>query len=336
MVSAIQMPQVRDDLVGYCSSSLVGTIIANHALAGGETDLPMPERGYPTLDAMLDAYQRRLTTLAGVAELYHVSAEMVAVADAARATMPGYRLHPEDLPAERGLLVADVPFGRFDPDGDPEQMSRLDQHYVAQRARTGRELVQVACVGALWGPAFDRHGRPGVLVVTWSDASRLAEFREHEGAPVEEIRLLRSLGALSYHDETVLPFGEHYDPTRPDQPVANAMLATLMCMWLLMNQPIVATEEQPLPRQTRRRLERAGSPVPKVRVVRLRQARRPGPEQADAGRTYTNRRWIVRGHWRDQWFPSLERHRPIYIPAHIKGPDGAPLIITEKVHDWRR
>ncbi|CRK54608.1 conserved protein of unknown function [Rhodococcus sp. RD6.2] len=57
-------------------------------------------------------------------------------------------------------------------------------------------------------------------------------------------------------------------------------------------------------------------------------SRRTTPEKAT--RTYSSR-WVVRGHWRKQWFPSEDRHHPIWIATYIAGPEGAPIKSSEKV-----
>ena len=85
-------------------------------------------------------------------------------------------------------------------------------------------------------------------------------------------------------------------------------------------------------RAERRRTARAELPERDVRVVRLRgrQSDRDSAGAGAPGRDYQHR-WIVRGHWRQQWYPSVESHRPIWINAHAKGPDGAPLLGGERV-----
>jgi hypothetical protein len=40
---------------------------------------------------------------------------------------------------------------------------------------------------------------------------------------------------------------------------------------------------------------------------------------------------VVRGHWRNQWYPSLNARRPLWIAPYLKGPDDAPLLGGEKV-----
>jgi len=332
MPTAAQLPGIRNDLLRVTSTNLIGMTISHHLLAGGKMELPRPECDTSSFGDAIEGYQRRLYSLADLATLYHVSAEMTAVADAARRTMPGYRLHPEDLPAERGLIVFDSVIGRFDVDADVETMSEFDRQRVIEYRAQRKEVAPASVIAAMWGPAVSSNGSPGVLVTTWADMSELAAYREKQG---EDAAGLRAFGALTYHDETVLPFGDMFDEEGPDKPIGNEALGTLIATWLLMGQPIVTTLPEPLPRQTRRALQRANLPVPEVRVVKLRQPKHPHAEAEAAGRTYT-KRWVVRGHWRNQWYPSRNDHRPIYIPTHIKGPDGAQLIVSEKVYDWSR
>ncbi|WP_158170858.1 hypothetical protein [Rhodococcus sp. JT-3] len=42
-------------------------------------------------------------------------------------------------------------------------------------------------------------------------------------------------------------------------------------------------------------------------------------------------RWVVRGHWRKQWYPSLNRHIPIWITEYIAGPEDSPIRVRDKV-----
>jgi hypothetical protein len=35
--------------------------------------------------------------------------------------------------------------------------------------------------------------------------------------------------------------------------------------------------------------------------------------------------WVVRGHWRNQWYPSQGVHKPKFIESYCKGPDDKPL-----------
>lgn len=63
-----------------------------------------------------------------------------------------------------------------------------------------------------------------------------------------------------------------------------------------------------------------------VRFVRLRpSAVDTIPHAADSGSVQWKNRWIVRGHHRAQWYPSLNAHKLIWIAPHVKGPAEAPM-----------
>jgi len=68
--------------------------------------------------------------------------------------------------------------------------------------------------------------------------------------------------------------------------------------------------------------------VREVKVVTLRrletQPRPPGPgEPVD-----WSCRWIVDGHWRNQYHPSTGRHELTYINPFVKGPADKPLKVS--------
>ena len=92
---------------------------------------------------------------------------------------------------------------------------------------------------------------------------------------------------------------------------------------LLVSQPgIASTAEAVIPRHYRKRAERRGQES-NVRIVRLRHISHTG--QAGNGHHLT-KRFIVRGHWRNQTFgPRNSLRRPTWIAPHLKGPEGAPL-----------
>jgi hypothetical protein len=35
--------------------------------------------------------------------------------------------------------------------------------------------------------------------------------------------------------------------------------------------------------------------------------------------------WIVSGHWRRQYYPASDAHKPVYIAPYVKGPADKPL-----------
>lgn len=68
----------------------------------------------------------------------------------------------------------------------------------------------------------------------------------------------------------------------------------------------------------------------RVTYLSVRRGRATGSSSGGEARAYSVR-WVVRGHWRRQWYPSQNRHIPIWIMDYIAGPEDAPLVVHDKV-----
>ncbi|NKS56294.1 hypothetical protein GS504_01525 [Rhodococcus hoagii] len=67
-------------------------------------------------------------------------------------------------------------------------------------------------------------------------------------------------------------------------------------------------------------------------VTYLTYTRRSSPAGGGSSSTRNyQHRWTVRGHWKRQWYPSEERHHPIWIDTYVAGPDDKPFKSTDKV-----
>lgn len=93
----------------------------------------------------------------------------------------------------------------------------------------------------------------------------------------------------------------------------------------LMSQRFAMTVEHKPDRAARRRGEREGRKTPPwIRVITLR---RMEEARKRDGHKDVNWRWSwsVRGHWRNQWYPSKGIHAPCFIESYCKGPAHLPL-----------
>lgn len=99
-----------------------------------------------------------------------------------------------------------------------------------------------------------------------------------------------------------------------------------------------------LPRAARRRAERQlANPPPHygdIRVVTLRRSTTrasavPEGLTEEEGREWSHR-WMVSGHWRNQWYKREQVHRPIWIEPYVKGPEDKPLVIKDTLYDVKR
>jgi hypothetical protein len=247
------------------------------------------------------------------ADLFYVSRQMGAVAAAGAPTLPRFTLEPEDVPALEGLIFfQDSPITV--PHGEPPE-----------------PMIDYEIAAVMW-----MGHEKGVLLFFYTDRDRMLESLVREGiAEPQDAAFTRSIAPRIF----TMAGRNTWIPWRAiagDEHSAKLSLAvrTLRAAWLLMQQPLATLEDVQADRHARRRLQRAGHEPAAVRVIRLRRATHStGTGESD--REY-HHQWIVRGHWRQQWYPSREVHRPVWIAPHVKGPEGAPLLGGEKVHAWVR
>ncbi len=111
----------------------------------------------------------------------------------------------------------------------------------------------------------------------------------------------------------------------------------LLSLMMLSGQKITTTERLRPSRGLFRRAERAGEKVPdEVSVITLR--RRVGADGASIGAEAVewSHRWLVSGHWRNQWMPSTDGHQLRWIDGYVKGPEDKPLVLKTKRFVWTR
>lgn len=255
-----------------------------------------------------------------VADLYWVAPAMVDVAEAASMTLPDYDAAWAARPSDYGLMW----FGR----------RLVRESYYREGVRKSDDI---GCVAVRWRPrgdGFEVHGYVHIRDL----AAHLAEVSiVRPGTRDERINwtLNAAMGPggtgawINNDDPATIRRG---DPIDPSQPLA----AVVASAWLLMGQTMVTeTRAAAIDPKIRREERRGGRPDPTVTVIELRRSR--GETGGDhPGRDY-HHRWMVSGHWRNQpWGTGRTQRRPVWISAYVKGPDDAPLLVTEKVKLWRR
>lgn len=308
-VRSVDMPGLRSEMAAYLKA--FGPTIYLTAIEAGVQDIK-PDGLSPAQQAVVlsEHETRRL----GLGDLYYVNEDMVALARTAATSMPEFSINDEDLPSPAGFVVFESPLDVYDE---------------------GRGEVQI--VSASWGPCWGSHAKS--LWVTWyTCAASVIEQAQMRGSVVHRQRV-----RLFIHTESILSLegitacrasgGERMSFGERDPHSQASWLATLRTIWLLMGQSVGSVNDARFDRAASRRLARDGIPATRVRVITLRRAAGEGSGPSD--REF-HHRWIVRGHWRQQWIPSRSVHRPTWIAPHVKGPDGAPLLGGEKVYALKR
>lgn len=119
--------------------------------------------------------------------------------------------------------------------------------------------------------------------------------------------------------------GASAGPTEPTE-----VIRPLQCLWRLMSQTIAVNAKERPSKPFRKRWTKAfpKEAEKRVTVVRLRRSY----EDKDPGEPHTvewKNRWLVGGHWRLQWYPSVQLHRQIWISPYVKGPADKELVINK-------
>jgi hypothetical protein len=323
-IRPVDLPALRDESVVSVARIAPGQY--ERAIRDGRQG--MAPAGSPTQAAahLAGAEVRRLRE----AELFYVTEQMTDLAVAAASKLPDFCLMPEDLPAPTGFIYFAKPIAKVD----------YNSYY-------SNESVSpiVAASWSHWTGDNPYWVRGGVWVTWYTDIPAMLENAISRGVVSRDDARILAYGTarLAIDNESQSPFtlkpipalidGELFDGLGPEDSLGH-WLAVLKTAWLLMTQPVASVSDATFDRPSRRRLERQGKVPPRVRVITLRRPVVPSsPGESD--REY-HHQWIVRGHWRQQWYPARQVNRPIWIAPHVKGPEGVPLLGGERVYEWKR
>jgi hypothetical protein len=283
------------------------------------------------------------------AETYCVSADVGEVLAGAAPTLPNFSLHPDDLPSPVGWVWFEDGIPMLDRRGHTMVVKGFSWGTVTLDDNI-RDVADNGPSSQIGIPKQDRiekalasdeaKGRnPGVIVFAYTDPNDerddlTRDLRETFGATDDHIRRLPGLYMghwfpVAYGDDWTV------DRDRNRKAGAQPMSELLVAFWRFIQEPWIDGRMMLPGRPATRRNRAAGRPEPNVRVVRLRRAeartRREREEGEEPVETLWSHRWIVKGHWRNQWYPSMQQHRPRWIPRHIKGPEHLPLVVHDTV-----
>lgn len=285
------------------------------------------------------------------AEAYRVTDDMsLLVQGVAAALDESDVFHRELAPAEVGLVRFDRPL----PITDVRQRI-MKAHYV------------------WWGPVTV-NGRPATLLTWFNDTHDPDEVGLEEDVPPEAGAVLgrwRWIGAdivfngAGVGPDAKVPSAEQVAAVEAEGDVAGPTSNATRyahALWTLLGQTITTLGEDPLDRAAKRRAKRMGIPG-RVTVIQLRRTETSAQQDGESDVEWKHR-WVQRQHLRWQNYgPQRAEHvhlldapvaegghmvrrclhpgcgnyqARIVIPACVKGPDGAPLRIAERVHNVTR
>jgi hypothetical protein len=253
---------------------------------------------------------RDMQTALREAECYGVSTDVVELLQVGVDTCPLWPLAPFDLPSPVGYVWFEEPYVVHDVHG---------------RGTAVRSM--------LWWTLDD-----SVVIVACTDPnSHLDDYHDVSPAGVWD----QCFSAISTWN-----FGADADttvsssiitvankPTKSESLRSSAQEWMQLCaaFWRFVQEPWIEHREVLPARPARRRADRAQISGG-LHVVRLRAPEKSAPTASGDGHREYSHRFMVRPHWRNQWYPSIEAHRPKFIPAYIKGPADKPLVVKDTVY----
>lgn len=269
------------------------------------------------------------------AEAIYVDPDMMTLAEAAAATFEPEPLQPNDLITERGFVFLPRPVTLIDVWGKVVSYRAISWRVVNYTFRVtdgGVETLDEA--------------RQGVYLLLYHLRGDPDEYDRNDEHVLRRIDHEQGLKAPALTLTHVAPwvFGQPYfDGTANDEAAvaagvlnpqalhgAKSIAQFVGALFRLATQTIAVRTEMKPSRAYRKRAAKL-LPEGSITVITLRRHRDvsyPGEPSGDAPDWQF--RWLVSGHWRNQWFPSLGIHRQVWISPYVKGPEDRPLNI--RVH----
>lgn len=241
------------------------------------------------------------------AETYYVSPEMTAVGTRAGQQIPRHILRSDDIPSNAGFLIWD---GR-----PPTTFDFPDEQVVVRGACWDVSEFEE---NVLTPDDTDGHVEKGTAAkIYW--LIQISEVSHLVPAPVH---IHWALGR-----EPVWTTAEN----DPEIPTSGDNLADfLLATWVLMGQTIARIAKVPAERHERKRARLAGLPDV-ITIVQLRRFSEHQEHDEENGIVPWSHRWLVGGHWRNQYHPSTGDHELQWISPYVKGPKHLPLIVKDKI-----
>lgn len=265
-------------------------------------------------------------------EVMAVTSEIGHVLETAAATIPNYQLDMSDVIAPYGYVYFEDPLVMPDSYGRALVVRSLSWALAEVLASSTATEVSITYDDPTTHVA-EHHGdelKQGLIIFLKTDPldPRDSFFSgiDPERVDPDAVRLLEA------HTGGVIPMwgGMWVVGQEPKGPVARLLTA----LFRFIGEPWIEERDESPGRACIRRAQRAGSKQSSVRVVHLRKkaVTGGGGESSDdeSHREYSCR-FLVRGHWRMQWYPSQKRHAPKWIFPYVKGPEDKPLVVKDRV-----
>lgn len=274
------------------------------------------------------------------ADPFYVSADMTELVDHARREFKPEPLIEQDLMTDTGFVFFARPLDVSDRYGHGTNVAAFSWAPVVvatEKAASSISMAGVHELAAKQQEAFEESARDqstpiAGLALTLYCTTR-ADTWDHAsmGEPPE---------LIPFH-LTPWWYGMTFDGNEVDEtgkPTGAGEWWRIVQSTLRLSQQQIATRDELRPdRAERRRNQREGFHERDVVVVRLRRETNAPHDDHVPGEANYSHRFIVSGHWRNQWYAASGVHRQIFIAPFVKGDESLPLVIRDRrVFTWHR
>jgi hypothetical protein len=179
--------------------------------------------------------------------------------------------------------------------------------------------------------ANGQHVYSGVVIALYAHCNDPDPMDDHRPWTAD-VKVGGSDLAMEY--VTTLRFNQQSKVYESDNSVRD-LLSHIKVFFRLCQQTIAVPRHERVARPTWKRARASWKDIKEVVVFTLRRAKPPKYEGEEREVQWSHR-WLVQGHWRNQWYSSEKVHRQIWIAPFIKGPDDKPLIFKRRAFELVR
>jgi len=200
-----------------------------------------------------------------------------------------------------------------------------------------REMVPGDCRGCLWfaepyALTTVTGEKRAVRLMSWTRWKEAPPslhdmpFERVSDAPGEEATgIAVSYGYAEGPNLAFEYFTWHYSDCLTEKHICHGLITYLIAFFAFIQQQVLNAVPTHLDRAVLRRLRRRDPAYePHLHVVQLRKRYAPQHEGGSEPKEW-GCQWMVRGHWRQHWHPSLGEHRPLWVHPYVKGPEDKPF-----------
>lgn len=262
---------------------------------------------------------------------YFVSSEMCEVVNVAREEFQPEPIYPTDFLTPSGFLYYEQPHEMSDRYGTPVMLHAFSWSPVIADAKPDAKPDEEEWTDDEMMKLFVEQGGNGGVALTLYTVPKQAGWPSGYGTPppLVPLHLTPWWFDMTFDGNEIDADGK---PT-----AAEEWWKIIQTTLRLMQQRMAVHHEQRPSRPQRREAERVGFSGQSITVVRLRREKSETSEGHEPSAANYSHRFIVGGHWRNQWYRSFQGHRQIWIAPYVKGDEDLPLVIKpRRVYTWTR